>query len=121
MPGLLKAALECRCPLCREGDLFQSSWYNLAQFSVMNKQCPHCGVQLEPEPGFYIGAMYVSYAFTVAILVAVTTVVYLFFRPASDWVYIGSIIVTTVLLVPLNFRYSRVIFLYWFGGLNTRK
>lgn len=84
----------------------------------MNKRCPHCSVQFEPEPGFFIGAMYVSYAFTVAILVAVTLVLYLFVKPQSDWVYIFSVIGTTILLIPLNFRYSRVVFLYWFGGLQ---
>jgi uncharacterized protein (DUF983 family) len=121
MPSLLNAALACKCPVCRQGDLFATPWYNLSGFAVMNKQCANCHVQFEPEPGFFIGAMYVSYAFTVAILVAVTLVVYLFFRPASDWVYIGAIIATTVALVPLNFRYSRVVFLYWFGGLTARK
>lgn len=87
----------------------------------MNKACPNCLVQLEPEPGFYIGAMYVSYAFTVAILVAVTLFLYAVVRPVSDWTYILSIIGTTICFIPLNFRYSRVVFLYWFGALPRAK
>jgi uncharacterized protein (DUF983 family) len=27
----------------------------------MNKQCPVCGQKFEPEPGFYYGAMFISY------------------------------------------------------------
>ncbi|WP_424964423.1 DUF983 domain-containing protein [Ekhidna sp.] len=39
----------------------------------MHKKCPNCSQSLEPEPGFYTGAMYVSYAFQVAIIIAVIT------------------------------------------------
>lgn len=84
----------------------------------MYAACPNCHVSLEPEPGFYFGAMFVSYAFTVAILVAVSTFVYVVFRPDSDWVYVGSGIGAIMLLAPLNYRYSRIFFLYGFGGLR---
>lgn len=86
----------------------------------MNEVCPHCSVRLEPEPGFYQGAMYVSYGFTVAVIVALSILLYLLGNP-SEWVYIGTIIATMILLMPLNYRYSRILYLYLFGGLKYTK
>ena len=83
----------------------------------MNKQCPRCDADFEPEPGFYFGAMFVSYAFSVAVFIAVGVILFLFFRP-SDVVYLICILIATVLVTPFSFRYSRILFLYWFGGYH---
>jgi hypothetical protein len=83
----------------------------------MNELCPHCGVRLEPEPGFYQGAMYVSYAFTIAFMVIVGVLLY-FSGVENEWIYIGTVIGIMILLAPLNYRYSRIIYLYSFGGLK---
>ncbi|MGC1241345.1 MAG: DUF983 domain-containing protein [Chryseosolibacter sp.] len=83
----------------------------------MNETCPHCGVRLEPEPGFYQGAMYVGYGFTVLVTVVISIILYLM-GEYSEWVYIGAIIGVMILLVPLNYRYSRIVYLYSFGGLT---
>jgi Protein of unknown function (DUF983) len=85
----------------------------------MNEKCPTCGVRLEPEPGFYQGAMYVGYAFTVAALVTIGIILYLLGDP-SEWVYIGVIIGVMFLLSPLNYRYSRIVYLYLFGGIKYK-
>jgi hypothetical protein len=83
----------------------------------MNDTCPHCGVRLEPEPGFYQGAMYVGYAFTVAMIVIIGITLYVLSDP-SEWVYIGTIIAVMGLAVPLNYRYSRIVYLFLFGGVR---
>jgi hypothetical protein len=83
----------------------------------MNSECLHCGVRLEPEPGFYQGAMYVSYGFTVIGLVIVSGVLYLLWNP-SEWIYISATILVMTFLAPLNYRYSRIIYLYLFGGIK---
>lgn len=98
--------------------MFKTSSFNL-HFMEMNEKCPHCQVMLEPEPGFYQGAMYVGYAFSVAIVVAVSLLVKIV-DINSPWVSIGIVSVITLLLVPFNFRYSRVLFLYMFGGLQGK-
>jgi hypothetical protein len=72
---------------------------------------------LEPEPGFYQGAMYVGYGFTVAIIVIVSAILFALGNP-SEWVYIGTVIAIMLLLVPLNYRYSRIVYLYLFGGIK---
>lgn len=86
----------------------------------MHNECPHCGVRLEPEPGFYQGAMYVSYGFTVGIL-TILAVLFYQFTDMSEWLMIGIIIGVLFLLAPLNYRYSRIVYLYLFGGLRQKR
>ena len=91
---------------------------SLGRFNRMNEFCPHCGVRLEPEPGFYQGAMYVGYGFTVAVMVVVGLLLYYFAGDPNEWVYIGTVIGVMILLVPWNYRFSRIVYLYAFGGIK---
>ena len=91
---------------------------SLGKFNRMNEFCPHCGVRLEPEPGFYQGAMYVGYGFTVAVMVVVGLLLYYFAGDPNEWVYIGTVIGVMILLVPWNYRFSRIVYLYAFGGIK---
>src|SRR5690606_16342040 len=111
----LVALVKGKCPRCRQGDIFRYSAANLRRFSIMHEECPHCGVRLEPEPGFYQGAMYVSYGFTVGIL-AILAFLFYQFTNIGEWAMIGTIIAILFLLAPLNYRYSRIVYLYLFGG-----
>jgi uncharacterized protein (DUF983 family) len=115
----LEALLQGKCPRCRQGDIFTYPIKRISKFNVMNERCPYCNVRLEPEPGFYQGAMYVGYGFTVAVLVAFAIILY-FLGDPSEWVYIGSVIGFMILVAPLNYRYSRILYLYWFGGINYK-
>ena len=84
----------------------------------MNHTCDKCEATFEPEPGFYFGAMYVSYALTCAIFATVSFTLYYFGNP-PEWVYIVAVVVSAILFIPISFRYSRILFLYWFGGLQS--
>jgi hypothetical protein len=76
----------------------------------MNRTCPVCNIEFEREPGYFLGAMYFSYAMGVA---AVTPLVIV--GLARDWnrLLVGcAAIVELALLSPLVFRYSRVLWMY---------
>ncbi len=118
-PSLLTALSQGRCPRCRKGDIFKYPLIHILKFGEMNDTCSSCGAGFMPEPGFYFGALYVSYAFTVALFVAVWLVLRVLFNP-PEWVYVASIIGSAVLFIPISFRYSRILFLYWFGGLQKQ-
>jgi hypothetical protein len=45
----------------------------------MNPRCPNCNLDYEVEPGFFYGALYISYIFSVGIFAAVTIILFLFF------------------------------------------
>jgi len=85
----------------------------------MNAQCPVCAASFEHEPGFYFGAMFISYAINVAVFVATWITLYLLWNP-SDGVYVLAIALMGLLCTPFTFRSARVLWLYWFGGLSYR-
>jgi uncharacterized protein (DUF983 family) len=114
--GYLEALLKGKCPKCRKGDVFTHPLSAISKFNVMNEKCPHCGIRLEPEPGFYQGAMFVSYALAVGLIIAVWIVLYFLFNDPSSWTYFSVCTALILLVVPLNYRYSRLLFLYLFGG-----
>jgi uncharacterized protein (DUF983 family) len=110
--------LALRCPRCHQGPLFSYPAYRLTKFSVMPEGCPVCGQSYEPEPGFYWGAMFVSYAFSVAIFAVSGVGLYYLAGDPPVWVYITTVAVITVLTMPLVFRYSRALMLYLFGFIR---
>lgn len=111
------AIINGKCPRCRKGDIFKHSAYSISGFQKMNSHCPVCNLHFEREPGFFFGAMYISYAFSVAIFVSVGVAL----STIGDFsleVYLLAIISVVLLLLPLLFRYSRILFLHLFGGVN---
>jgi hypothetical protein len=81
----------------------------------MHSNCPKCNLNFIPEPGYFYGAMYVSYAFTVAISVAVFIADYLFFWEKGIFFFLVLLTVVLALLAPYTFRTSRVIWLNFFN------
>lgn len=117
--NLLKAIGQGRCPRCREGYMFQYPITSFTKMGKMNRACEKCEATFEPEPGFYFGALYVSYAFTVGIFMLVSGILYFGFHP-DEWVYFVAVSISAALFIPISFRYSRILFLYWFGGLQRK-
>ncbi|MBK7008754.1 MAG: DUF983 domain-containing protein [Saprospiraceae bacterium] len=61
--NIVSSIFQYKCPRCREGKLYQEPF----QFSKpldMVDHCEVCGQKTEPEPGFYYGAMFLSYIVT---------------------------------------------------------
>ncbi len=112
------ALLALRCPHCHQGKLFSFSALNISKFAQMPAQCPVCGQSFEPEPGFYFGSMYFTFAFNVATLLVVGVLLYYLFHNPDTWVYIVVVTGITLLLTPLILRYSRALMLYLFGGAH---
>ncbi len=111
-----QALLALRCPRCHQGRLFTTSAFNLSQFANMPAQCPVCGQAFEPEPGFYFGSMYITFAFNVATVVVLGVLIYYLFGNPDTWVYVTAVTAFTILLTPVMLRYSRALMLYLFGG-----
>ncbi|MDX5437630.1 MAG: DUF983 domain-containing protein, partial [Pontibacter sp.] len=70
----LYSIVNYKCPRCHQGDLFIHKGWSYTSFAKMPEKCPCCHQSYEPEPGFYYGAMYVSYAITTAITITVLAV-----------------------------------------------
>lgn len=98
--------------------MFKAKMYNIKRVNDMYTNCENCGLRFEIEPGFFFGAMFVSYAFSVGVFLMNFVVLTVFFNSPDIWVYIVSVLITSLLLYPVIFRYSRIIFLYLFGGVK---
>lgn len=116
----LVAMSEARCPQCREGKMFKYPFWRVDKFSEMNSNCPVCGLKYEVEPGFWFGAMFVSYANTIAMLVILGVSIFYLFNDPPVLYYIIPVTLVSLLTVPFNFRISRVVFLYLFGFVKYR-
>ena len=106
--------LKCKCPNCRKGDVF-SEGGNIFLFKMpkMNSRCPECDFKFEKETGFFFGAMFVSYALSVAQMI-ISLVLFWYFvdlSPVRVYIIIASI---AILMSTLNFRLSRSIWIYIF-------
>jgi uncharacterized protein (DUF983 family) len=107
--------LHNKCPRCHEGDFFvKSNPYDLKRFSQMPPSCPVCHQSYEPEPGYYYGAMYVSYGFNVGILVAAWAAASLLYSDFNVWWFVGIAGFAGLALTPLTFRISRLTWINFF-------
>lgn len=111
MPNSITSVLQLKCPKCRQGDLFRNKkTYQYKGFFDMPKKCPKCGQDFEIETGFYYGAMYVSYAITIALIVAVFTALIVFNIFSIELFLLLDFIVLLITL-PYVFKVSRSIWI----------
>ena len=59
-----RAIIRGECPRCRRAPIFRALW-------TMNEKCPTCGLEFDREPGYFTGAMYISYALAVPVAATV--------------------------------------------------
>ena len=77
----------------------------------MNDRCPSCGLVFEREPGYFTGAMVVSYGIGVPLLAILTLGAWLLIGLPLPW----ALLIADVLFlafVPLIFRSARVLWIY---------
>lgn len=109
----LQAAIKSKCPRCRIGTMFTGRAYGL-KVQKMNEYCPHCQLKFEQRPGHFYVSMFVSYAMVVAELVIACLLTYVFTgNDSSFWLYLVISLSVSLILAPFNYRYSRVILMYW--------
>ena len=117
---LLPALVNCKCPKCRVGKVYEHGAYNLFDNKMLT-QCTHCGLIYEKEPGYFYAAMYVGYAFIVAELVTTGVAIGILTGSNNPWLYLIVMLSLVTILSPINYRYSRMMLLYFLTpGLRYR-
>lgn len=113
IPSEFQSAIAGKCPRCRKGDMFRGPLLSFGP-KKMYANCPHCGMKFEKEPGYFYVAMFISYAFVVAQLVTACVAAYILTgNLESPWPYLFVSFVTAIVFAPFNYRYSRIVLLYW--------
>lgn len=102
------------CPRCQGHKMFKYGPYKVTKMREMHKSCPSCGQSFMPEPNFFEGSMYVSYAFSVALVVSVFTAFNVLYEdPSVDAMVLWGVLLA-VLFAPMNLRLSRMIWANFF-------
>lgn len=108
----LKSIYQCKCPRCRQGDMFlRGKLLSPTKFSVMNKTCSHCKQSFEPEPGYYFGAMFVSYAINTALFIAAWLTLTVLKPDYSLSLLLSLLGVAAIVFLPFIYRISRSIWI----------
>ncbi|MFM1893825.1 MAG: DUF983 domain-containing protein [Flavobacteriales bacterium] len=102
------------CPQCQEGRFMVAHPYRFSTMGEVNDHCEKCGLNLKPEPGFYYGAMYVSYALGVAVFVTIWASCNWFFDNVDVWTQISLVLIALVGLGPYLYALSKVIWANFF-------
>ncbi|MBO72117.1 MAG: DUF983 domain-containing protein [Flavobacteriales bacterium] len=111
--SVAKSIFTCSCPRCRQGKVFTYKNPYHRRFTKIEKKCSKCNLVYEMEQGFWYGAMYISYAF--GVLLSIPVVVILSYTTELEIFQItGVIFLLLFLLMPILFRYSRIVFLHIF-------
>lgn len=117
----LYSIAKMKCPKCQEGDFFVSHPYNLKKAGDIYPKCINCGLKYEKEPGFYYGAMYVSYAICVAIFVFFWVSFNLFFENVRLGLQIGIIITAFLITAPYVYALSKIIWANLFISFDPKE
>jgi uncharacterized protein (DUF983 family) len=98
------------CPRCRKGRIFARSI--LHPFPRMHEYCLECGLKFEREAGYFIGAMYFSYALGTAAISFLALIVWALTRwDLPQDLAAGFLIFIPA--VPLLTFFSRVLWIYF--------
>jgi uncharacterized protein (DUF983 family) len=96
-----------RCPRCGEGPIFESPF-------VMIENCRVCDLKFgRGEPGYFTGAMYVSYALAIPMIALLTLVEYLLLPSWTLFRLVGLATLICLPLTPWVWQYSRVIWIHF--------
>lgn len=91
---MLRRGLHRRCPSCGTGRLF-TGWF------AMVDRCPGCGMRFSREEGFFIGALFVNFAVTEAVLFGWLVGAFLLTLPDAPVPSIAAGAAAICIVVPL--------------------
>lgn len=109
------------CPVCQNESMYEEgNPYKLNNIFKMHEKCSHCGTKYKIEPSFFFGAMYVSYAVSIAFAVATFIISYLFLGAGLITSFV-AIVGTLIVFMPVIMRLSRNIWINIFMHYNKEK
>src|SRR5687767_5308607 len=98
--NLLVRILRERCPNCGKGRVYEKN-SKFFQLPVMRERCAVCDYRYDREPGYFLGAMYVSYG--LAVLEGITAFLIAYYlSPGISAIYLALIVVGTILLFSIK-------------------
>lgn len=111
--NLITRILKEKCPHCGKGNVYEKK-KQFFELPIMKERCDACNYYFDREPGYFLGAMYISYG--LAVLQGVLTFLLLyFFFPTIPTIWVVLIILGIIFLFSLkNYKLSRIIYIHIF-------
>ena len=109
-----------KCPQCHKGKVLKFPPYQLGKLLETEELCSHCNLKFEKEPGFFYGAMYVSYALTSGFFI-VSYILQLTVLELPITQFAILMVSALLLTFPLIARWSRLLWLNFFVPFNPLK
>jgi uncharacterized protein (DUF983 family) len=117
----LQSILTFKCPRCLKGDFYHTrNFYDLKQVGVVKKCCSNCGLKYSKETGFYFGAMYVSYALAIALMMSIFVATLVLYPDFSAAFLISALVIGVLLTTPILYALSKIIWLAFFQSYDKR-
>lgn len=91
-----------KCPRCRQGNMYEEPFSFSAPLAMKTK-CEYCNQKMEPEPGYYYGAMFISYAISTFILLPLALLLVFKF----DWSVEGAMAMVIFIGILLFYKILR--------------
>ena len=105
----LSCILRQLCPRCRSAKIFRSTIY--LGLPKMHDRCSQCGLRFNREPGYFLGAMYISYGIALVLISALAVGLW----AVTDW-RIDRVAIWAIVMflpfVPALTLLSRVLWIY---------
>ena len=107
----INSILTGSCPRCQKESMYvDKNMFHFSKLLKMKDNCSHCGLQYQIEPSFFFGAMFVSYALNVIIMIAVFLIAFFLFNATVGATFV-TIIAAIVVFFPFVMRLSRNIYI----------
>ncbi len=117
-PSTLRNILQQRCPRCRIGRIFRYSIFR--GFPKMCERCGICDLKFEREPGYFLGAMYFSFAMGVLVMAPIAVSLWIL----TGWWITKVIICSAVLFLPFAptiTLFARVLWIYFDQSVDPER
>lgn len=99
-----------KCPRCRSAGMFRIP-LDIKKPLDMHANCEHCNLSFEPEPGFYFGAMFISYIITGFLFLAIALLLVFYFKWSVNAAMLVVIIVGLLIFLKI-LRVSRSLYIH---------
>lgn len=111
--NLVTRILKEKCPHCGKGNVYEKK-QRFFELPVMKERCGTCNYYFDREPGYFLGAMYISYG--LAIFQGIATFLLLhIFLPTIPTIWVVLIIIGIISIFSMkNYKLSRIIYIHIF-------
>lgn len=101
----------CQCPNCGQSSIYYKKKAGFFNLPIMKEHCDKCNFKLNGEPGYFLGAMFVSYGLAVLQGIVTFLLLKVVLKIESLPIIIAGIMVVIILMSMFNYKLSRVIWM----------